>query len=97
MNIHLWPSKALNDQFDWIEWRSAAEQIGRDLLAGLDQTLHRADRLVECFAILAGQFDLDNALDPLRSDHGGHAGQQFLPSLFLLWRRRPPEHPTLVL
>src|ERR1700738_4660097 len=27
--------------------RSAAEQVGRDLLAGLDQALHRADRLVE--------------------------------------------------
>src|ERR1700736_2258923 len=29
--------------------QSLAEQIGRDLLAGIDQALHRADRLVEGF------------------------------------------------
>src|SRR3984893_7066581 len=43
----------------------SAEQIGRDLLAVVDQALHRADRLVERFTVLAGQFDLDNALDTL--------------------------------
>src|ERR1700685_4345648 len=64
------PPKALKDRCDWM--RSAAEQIRRDLLAGINQTLHRADRLVECFAVLAGQFDLDNTLDPLGADHDRH-------------------------
>src|SRR5260221_6840769 len=64
-------------KIDWFDLRqlarSAAQQIRRDLLAGVDQTLHRAYRLVECLAVLAGQFDFDNALDTLRTDHNGHA------------------------
>src|SRR5579872_5687615 len=52
---------------------SAAEQIGRDLLAGIDQALHGRDRFIESFAVLAGELDLDNAFDPLRADHDRHA------------------------
>src|ERR1700692_3738091 len=44
-----------------------------EVRAGLAQPLPRADRLVECLAVLAGQFDLDNTLDPFRSDHSGDA------------------------
>jgi hypothetical protein len=45
--------------------KSTSEQIGRDLLASVDQALDRADGLVEGFAILTAQFDLDDTLDPL--------------------------------
>src|ERR1700682_2288770 len=62
--------------------RSAAEQIRCDLLAGIDQPLHRADRLVARLAVLAGQLDLDNALDALRSDHDGHADIHVLHPVF---------------
>src|SRR5215468_10086897 len=53
--------------------RSAAEQIRRDLLAGIDQALNGADRLVEGLAVLARKIDLDDALDALGADHHGHA------------------------
>src|SRR4051812_49702652 len=43
------------------EKRSAPEQIRRDLLAGIDQPLHRANRLVETLAVLARELDLDDA------------------------------------
>src|SRR4051794_19790826 len=53
--------------------RSTTEQIGRNLLTGVDQALHRSDRLVERLAVLAGQLDLDHALDAPGADHDGHA------------------------
>src|SRR5258708_2484269 len=73
-----------------------AEQIGRDLLAGIDQALHRADRLVEGFAVLAGQLDLDDALDALRADHDGHADIHVLHAVFAVEIGRAGQHALLV-
>src|SRR5882672_3864998 len=76
---------------------SAPEQVRRDLLAGIDQTLHGADRLVEGFAVLAGQFDLDNTLDTLRSDDNGDADIHVLHAIFAVEIGRAGHHALLVL
>src|SRR6195952_5084993 len=76
--------------------RSAAEQVGRDLLAGLDQALHRPDGLVERLAVLAGHFDLDNALDPLGADHHGHADIHVLHAVFAIEIGGAGQHALLV-
>src|SRR3954452_21374797 len=75
---------------------SAAEQIRRDLLAGVDQTLHRADRLVERLAVLAGKLDLDNTLDAFRSDDAGHADIHVLDAEFAGKIGRAGQHAFLV-
>src|SRR5258706_5128023 len=91
------PPKAPKRQYGWFKTQSAAEQIRRDLLAGIDQTLHRADRLVERFAVLAGQLDFDNALDALRSDHDGHADIHVLDAVFAVEIGGAGQPPLLVL
>ena len=53
-------------------------QIRRDLLAGLDQRLHRGDRLVELAALGAVELELDDALDALGADHHRHADVEIL-------------------
>src|SRR5258708_20390816 len=75
--------------------RSAAEQVRRDLLAGIDQTLHRPDRLVERLAVLAGKLDLDNTLDTLRSDDTGHADIHVLHPEFAGMVGRAGQHALL--
>src|SRR5436190_17722367 len=77
--------------------RLAAEQVRRDFLAGIDQTLHRADRLVERFAVLACEFDFHNALDAFRSDDDGHADIHFLDAVFAVEIGGARQHALLVL
>src|SRR5262249_55384715 len=47
-------------------------QIRCDLLASLDQRCDRLGRLFEHGTFSAVQLNLDDALDALRADHGGH-------------------------
>src|SRR6201999_4331743 len=83
--LHAFPNHAL-----------AAEQVGRDLLAGVDQALDGADRLVEGFAILAGKLDLDNALHALAADHDGHADIHVLHAVFAIEIGGAGHHALLV-
>src|SRR5262249_61969751 len=55
-------------------WPSSLCQIGRDFLASFDQRCDGLGRLFEHGAFGAVQLNLDDALDALRADHGGHAG-----------------------
>src|ERR1700722_20669140 len=48
--------------------RISLPEIRRDLLAGLDQRLHRAHRFLEHAALGAVELDLDDALDALAAD-----------------------------
>src|ERR1700761_1183719 len=75
----------------------AAEQVRRDLLAGIDQPLDGTDRLVEGFAVLAGQLDLDDALDALAADHDGHADIHVLHAVLAVEVGGAGHHPLLVL
>src|ERR1700761_6635712 len=75
----------------------AAEQVRRDLLAGVNQALDGADRLVEGLTVLAGQFDLDDALDTLSADHDGHADIHVLHIVFAVQVGGAGEHALLVL
>src|ERR1700730_3830983 len=75
----------------------AAEQVRRDLLAGVDQTLDGGDRLVEGLAILAGKLDLDNALDALAADHDRHANIHVLHAVFAVEIGGAGHHALLVL
>src|SRR5436305_5837503 len=76
--------------------RSAAEQVRRDLLASIHKTLHRADRFIKTFPVLAGEFDLDNALDPFGSDHHGNADIHVLDAVFAAEIGRARQHALLV-
>src|SRR4051812_11440824 len=76
-----WPSKPSTIRHGGMK-RSAPKQVRRDLLAGIDQALHRADRFVETLAVLAGKLDLDDALDAPRSDHHRHADIHVLDAVF---------------
>src|SRR5215475_10173831 len=77
--------------------RSASEQVRRDLPAGVDQALDGADRLVESLAVLAAEFDLDNALDTLAADHHGHADIHVLHTVFAVEIGGAGQHALLVL
>src|SRR5258708_11764578 len=77
--------------------RSAAEQIRRDLLAGIDEALHGTDRFIEGFAVLAGQLNLDNPLDTLRPNHDGHADIHVLHAIFAVEVGGAGHHALLVL
>src|SRR3954470_9031475 len=74
----------------------AAEKIGGDLLAGIDQALHRADRFVEGLAVLAGELDLDDALNALGADHDGDADIHVLHAVFALEVGGRGQHALLV-
>ena len=52
------------------------------LLGGLDQRLHRSDRLVEHRLLLGVQLDLDDALDAAGADHHRHADIEALDAVF---------------
>src|SRR5206468_9658637 len=77
--------------------KSTSEQIGRDLPAGVDQTLNGPNRLVESFAVLAGQLDLDDTLDTLRADDDGHADIHVLHAVFAVEIGGAGQHALLVL
>src|SRR5439155_22765422 len=76
--------------------KSTTQQVGRDLLAGVDQALDRADRFVEGFAILAGQLDLDDTLDALRADDDGNADIHVLHAVFAVEIGSAGQHALLV-
>src|SRR6478609_11380890 len=75
---------------------SAAEQVRRDLLAGVDQALDGAHRLIESLAVLACKLDLDNALDALAADHDGHADIHVLHAVFAVEIGGTGQHALLV-
>src|SRR6185436_12560783 len=77
--------------------KSTSEQVGRDFLAGVDQPLNGAYRLVEGFAVLAGQLDLDDALDALRADDDGNADIHVLHAVFAVEIGGAGQHALLVL
>src|SRR4051794_33782801 len=77
-------------------WPSTAQKIGCDLLAGVNQTLHCADRLVEGFAVLADELDLDDALDTLGADYDRHADIHFLHAVFAVQIGGRGQHALLV-
>src|SRR6476661_8688949 len=74
----------------WYSWmfmgRLSLAQIRRDLLAGLDQALHRGDRLVEL-----------DALDALGADHHRHADVEPLNAVLAVQPGGARQHAFLVL
>src|SRR5262249_28931209 len=50
--------------------------------AGVDESLHRRDRLVESLAVLAGEVDLDDPLYTLAPNHDRHADIHVLHTVF---------------
>src|ERR1700760_4943373 len=56
-------------------------EVRRDFLASLDKPLHRADGFVEVSALCAGQFEFNDSLDALRSDHDRNAGVKVLHAI----------------
>src|SRR5215218_8896705 len=85
----------------WYSWmfmgRLSLAQIRRDLLAGLDQALHRGDRLVELAALRAAEFKLDDALDALGADHHRHADVEPLNAILAVQPGGARQHAFLVL
>src|SRR5690606_24464723 len=53
--------------------RRLLAEVGRDLLAGFNQALHRSDGFGEHILLGLGEFDRDNALDTLGADDHRHA------------------------
>src|SRR3954453_15317473 len=76
--------------------QSAAEQVGGDFLARVDQALHRAYRLVERIAVLARKLDLDDALHAPGADHDGHADIHVLYAVFAVEIGGAWQHALLV-
>src|SRR5262249_60030534 len=76
---------------------SSLRQIRCDLLASLNQRCDRLGRLFEHGAFAAVQLNLDDALDALRADHGGHADIKVLYPVLAVAIRPATEHPLLVL
>src|SRR6187549_1205571 len=61
-----------------------AVEIGRDLLAGLDQALHCRCRFFEHRALAAIELDFDDALNALGADNDRHADIEILDSIFAI-------------
>src|SRR5580704_13443436 len=62
--------------------RTLLSEIRRDLLAGLDQRLHRSYRFLEHAALGAVELDLDDALDTFAADDYRHADIEVLDAVF---------------
>src|SRR5262249_23729305 len=78
-------------------WPSSLRQIGRDFLASFDQRCDGLCRLFEHGAFGAVQLNLDDALDALRADHGGHADIKVLDPVLAVKVGRARKHALLVL
>src|SRR5271170_3762333 len=71
-------------------------EIGGDLLASLNQTLHGLCRLVEHAALHTVELDLDDALDSLAADDDGHADIKILHAVLAVEPGRRRQHAFLV-
>src|SRR3954469_17381095 len=76
--------------------RLSLAEIRSDLLTGLDQALHRGNRLVEIGPLSAGQLQLDDALDALGADHHRHTDIKTLHAVFAVEPGRARQHALLV-
>src|SRR6478609_5667937 len=88
---------SLSTALAWYSWMfmgplSLAE-IGRDLLASLDQAFHRGDRLVELGAFGARQVELDDALG---ANHHRHADVKPLHAVLAVQPGGAGQHALLV-
>src|SRR5262252_11099326 len=71
-------------------------EIGRDLLAGVDQALHGGGRFFKHRSLAAIEFDLDDALDPLGTDHDRHADVEILDAILAVKPGSTGEYALLV-
>src|SRR5262249_56539926 len=78
-------------------WPSSLRQMGRDFLASLDQRRDGLGRLFEHGTFGAVQLNLDDALDALRADHGGHADIEGLYPVLAVEISRARKNALLVL
>src|SRR5262249_39467624 len=72
-------------------------EIGRDVLAGVDQGGHGLGRLLEHRAFGAAELNFDDALDALGADHGGHAHIEVLETVLAAEIGGAGQHALLVL
>src|SRR5689334_18034742 len=73
-----------------------SSQIRSDLLAGLDQPLHRLRRFLERVTFRAVERNFDDALDALAADHHRHADVKILDAVFAVEPGRGRHHALLV-
>src|SRR5262245_63010892 len=71
-------------------------EVGRDLLAGVDQPAHRVGRLLEHRPLGAVELDLDDALDALRAEHDRHADIEILHAVLAVEIGGAGQHALLV-
>src|SRR5215468_1740924 len=71
-------------------------EVGRDLLAGVDQALHGGGRFFKHRSLAATEFDLDDALDALGTDHNRHADVEILDPVLSVEPGGTRKHTLLV-
>src|SRR5262249_56120647 len=71
-------------------------EIGRDLLAGVDQALHGGGRFFKHRSLVAVEFNLDDALDALGTDHDRHADVEILNAILAFEPGGTGEHALLL-